>query len=36
MDYKTGKHVAIKVRKNLVHAKVDNCMREVRLLDQAN
>ena len=36
MDHKTGKHVAIKVSKNLVQAGVDNCMREVRLLDQAN
>ena len=36
LDHKTGKEVAVKVSKNLVHAGMDNCMREVRLLDQAN
>ena len=36
LDHKTGKQVAIKMTKNLSHAGIDNCMREVRLLDQAN
>ena len=32
-DHKTGKQVAIKVSKNLNYAGIENCMREVRLLE---
>ena len=35
-DHKTGNEVAIKMTKNLSQAGIDNCMREVRLLNQAN
>ena len=36
LDHKTGIQVAIKISKNLVQAGIENCMREVRLLEQAN
>ena len=36
MDHKDGSKVAVKISKNLSYAGIENCMREVRLLEQAN